>query len=340
MWWTLQSMLWSFLPENRSVSFTFVFFVVLMTLCIILFLVGAIRRRRWARRLATVSVMIGAVSWALLFSFRPAWLRIATQDVVPMPTASALHWQSRAQGLETAELTLTVQGEFVDRMVLVRLNPQYYKFSVHWDSSGKRTAEDWQQELDAVVVVNGSYFDADFLPLTPLRTAGISAGPTTYHSNHGAFVVDGTGVDIIDLQSHDVSNAINPFSDAMVSYPFLISPDGKNRAVESKTWLASRNVVGIDTEGRVVLGTTETGFFSLHRFGEFLKEGPLQLRVALNLDGGPLVSQIVKTEGFSRHFHGLAEISDDSDLLRVAWHLFSKTNWTLPIVLVAKPTYK
>jgi hypothetical protein len=225
-------------------------------------------------------------------------------------------------------------GEVVDHMVLVRLDQRLYRFTVHWDPTATRTAEDWQRELGAAVVVNGSYFGQDHAPLTPLRLSGRSAGPQSYQSSHGAFVTDGNHVDILDLRDHDVWQAIGGYPDAMVSYPMLIDAKGGNRAVESKGWLAARNFIAIDESGRVVLGTTETGFFTLHRLGDFLK-ATLDLRVALNFDGGPLVSQVVRAGDFARSFHGKDEISDCWDVLRVFCQDHFETPWTLPVVLVA-----
>jgi len=40
----------------------------------------------------------------------------------------------------------------------------------------------------------------------------------------------------------------------------------------------------------------------------------------LNLDGGPLVSQIVHAGDLHANFHGTAEMSDGSDVLRAFWH--------------------
>lgn len=337
MSWKLQSLIWKFLPANRSVSFSLFVFGLLLVLCVVVFVIGRLWRRRWVSYIAIVSAATVLLVWGLLFITRPMWLRVATQTPVPIPTVSALHWEQRTPGLETAELEFYVNGVVVDRMMLVRLDPQRYQFSVHWDPTGTRTAEEWQRELGAAVVVNGSYFDHNFVPLTPLRTSGRHAGPTTYDSTHGAFVAHGYHVDILDLQDRDLFKTINQFHEAIVSYPLLIGPHGENRAIESKTWLASRNFVAIDGDEHVVLGTTETGFFTLHRLGEFLKDGPLELRIALNLDGGPLVSQIVQAGEFTRHFHGKAEITNSSDVLRVFWHTHSGMNWTLPIVLIAQP---
>jgi len=239
--------------------------------------------------------------------------------------------------MATAELDLRLGNEVVDQMALVRLDPKFFRFSVHWDPRAARTAEDWQKELGAAVVVNGPYFGHDNHPLTPLRAAGRRLGPETYQSDHGALVANERQVKILDLRGRDVDQAISPFPQAMVSYPLLIDSAGNNRAVETRHWLASRNFVAIDAQGFVIIGTTRTGFFTIYRLAEFLKSSPLQLRAALNLDGGPLVSQVVRSGDFSRSFHGTAEISDSADVLRPFWHAYCGIHWTLPIVFAATP---
>lgn len=336
--WKLQSYLLKFLPNDRGVSYSIRIFGLLLALSLAAFIISRIMKRRWLMRLSLGVGVLTLITWGTLYATRPAWLRIAMKTEVPMPTTSDMKWEMRLPGLETAELELRVKDVVVDRMVLVRIDPLRYHLSVHWDTTASRTAEDWQRELGAAVVVNGSYFGGDdHAPLTPLRLTGKPAGPTSYQSTHGAFVADGSRVDILDLKDRDVFQAIGAFPEAMVSYPLLMDGKGENRAVVSKDWLASRNFVGIDGEGRVVLGTTETGFFTLHRLGDFLKASPLGLRTALNFDGGPLVSQVVRAGDFKRDFHGTAEISDGSDVLRSFWHAHFEAHWTLPVVLVAVP---
>jgi len=337
MAWKLQALLWKFLPVDRDVSFTVRIFGLLLVLSVLAFAAGWFFRRRWMVRGAAGFAVLVVVAWTLLVALKPAWLRIAAQPVVPIPATSAYNWRTQAPGLETADLELKVGDELVDRMVLVRLNPQRYRLSVHWDPKASRTAEDWQRELGASVVVMGSFFSEKYVPLTPVRFAGQSAGPADYQSSHGAFVADGARVEILDLRDRNVSQAIGEYPEAMVSYPLLIDPKGENRAAESKGWFASRSFVAIDESGRVVLGTTRTGFFTLRRLGEFLKASPLGLRAALSLDGGPGVGQVVHAGNFTRNFHGTAEMSNDSDVLRAFLHAHSGVNWTLPIVLVATP---
>jgi len=338
MLWKLQSWMWSLLPVGRAVSITVRLFGLLLALSLAIFVLGWLARRRWLSRSGMALASAALLTWGLLIAGRPAWLKAAVQPLVPGPAISALRWETRSPGLETADLEIRVGNAVVDHMALTRLDPHQFRFSVHWDPTGRRQAEDWQRELGAAVVVSGSYFGKDFAPLTPLRLAGQPLGPPVYQSSHGSFVSDGERVDILDLQDKDVFKTINAFPEAMVSYPLLIDGNGNNRAVESKDWLASRNFIGLDDAGRVVLGTTETGFFTLHRLGEFLKSTPLGLRLALNLDGGPLVSQVVHAGSFTRNFHGQAEMTDGQDVLRAFCQANLPAHWPLPVVLVATPT--
>ena len=337
MYWKLVTHLWNYLPIGDEVSYSRRIFGSLLVLSLAAICIGRFFKRPRIFRFGVILCVSVLVLWGYLYVTRPAWLRIAAQPVVPAPTFGEINWVTRAPGLESAEVDLRVKDEVVDHVVFVRLDPHRYRFSVHWDPGGSRTAEDWQRELDAAVVVNGSYFGTRNEPLTPLRLAGRPAGPAVYESDHGAFVTDGERVDIIDLRHQDVFKAIGAYPEAMVSYPLLIDANGENRARETKVWLASRNFIGLDRVGRVVIGTTQTGFFTLHRLGEFLKAAPLGLRVALNFDGGPLVSQVVHAGRFTREFHGKAEMTNNSDVLRALWHAHVDPPSPLPIVLVAVP---
>ncbi|HSC75995.1 MAG TPA: phosphodiester glycosidase family protein [Pseudomonadales bacterium] len=336
MAWKLQSILWMFLPESRDVSFTLYLFGLLIVVSLSAFLVGLLLHKKSVARYSLLSIALTTIIWIVLYVSRPAWLAIASQPSVPMPTASPLQWEVVSPGMEVAELNIHVGNTAVDRMVLVRMDPHIYQFNVHWDPTGSRTAEQWQKDLGVNVVVNGSYFDGNFYPLTPLRRLGKNYGPTHYQSSHGAFVVNGSNVDIIDLNGKDVSQAINRYPDAIVSYPLIVDPNGVNRATESNDWLASRNFVAIDHTGKVILGSTETGFFSIKRLGDFLKASPLDIRVALNLDGGPLVSQVIQSGSYSRNFHGIAEISNAADVVRASLHHYLGMKWQLPLVLTAQ----
>ena len=94
----------------------------------------------------------------------------------------------------------------------------------------------------------------------------------------------------------------------MVSYPLLLAEDGTSRAPKGTGWLANRSFLGEDRQGRMIVGTTVGGYFSLARLAAFLKIAPLDLKLALNLDGGPVACQGISLAGFERRQCGKWEI--------------------------------
>jgi hypothetical protein len=87
------------------------------------------------------------------------------------------------------------------------------------------------------------------------------------------------------------------------------------------------------------LGTTKDAFFFLDRVAAFLRAAPLTLKLALNLDGGPIACQAVVLKDFRRDFCGQWEIATDTDErgLRLLKPLFGPRRWGLPIALAVLP---
>jgi len=307
---------------------------------VVLVVIGAIAAWRGRHRIAIAAgagVAVICVIWAGLYLCRPRWLLVALAEPAAAATLAEPHWIERAPGLETADVAVELAGQPVDSLALVRLDPARYELSVHWAGDRPLAIEDWQRTLAADVVINGSYFERDGSPSTPLRSAGQTRGPADYQSSHGAIVI-GPGFDIIDLAGRDVANTIAPYRDAMVSYPLLVTAAGDSRAAGHEDWFANRTFVGIDAQERIVIGTTRDGFFALRRLGQALQHAPLGLRVALNLDGGPIASQIVSAGGWQRTVHGNAEITEAGDVLRLAYQSAKARRREvvkLPIVLAA-----
>jgi hypothetical protein len=195
--------------------------------------------------------------------------------------------------------------------------------------------------LGATLVMNGSYFERDGRPATPLVSAGTAAGPSAYQARHGAFVASPRSTDIRDLANEDWRSALNGADDAMVSYPLLIATGGAPRVTADWRWLANRSFVGQDHAGRIVLGTTADAFFSLERLADFLRAAPLGLTLALNLDGGPVASQGIALNGFHRRTCGRYELATQDDRLTLLYgprmRLFGPRCWEMPIVLAVVP---
>lgn len=329
-------MLRTLFPLETTASFTLRIFGGGLALCALVAIAALLLRRRKLLKCAAAAAALVAAAWATLHLTKPDWLRFALASPVPVPRGDFGGWTTRAAGLETGDIELSIDGRWVDHLSLCRIDPRRYRFGVHWDGSRSRTVEDWQRALGAAVVINGSYFLPDGAPQTPLRMDGHAAGPPRYTSIHGAFVA-GDEAAILDLRGTNVFAAIAPFPEAMVSYPLLVDEAGQVRAPPAVEWLASRSFVALDRDGRVILGTTRSGFFTLRRLGEYLKTSPLDIRVALNFDGGPVASQMVKTPTFERVVVGTAEITDGGDVARAFYQAHRRSHWKLPIVLAATP---
>ncbi|NHZ38296.1 phosphodiester glycosidase family protein [Massilia sp. CCM 8692] len=259
---------------------------------------------------------------------------------VPVPTASAgpMTWQEREQGFEVAELPVMVDGRELDRILLARIDSARYRFVVRNAPAGDKGIDEWERAVpQARLIVNGSFFGLKGLPDTPFISEGTVMGPSKYNARAGAFVADQNGAGVRDLRDGNWRQALAGASNAMVSYPLLIGDDGQTHVKTDSGWLANRSFVAQDRQGRIIIGTTRDAFFSLARLAQFLKESPLDLKVALNLDGGPLACQSVRFPGYERKLYALWEsqmVDNQVKLLR--WPL-SDATWAMAVVLTVEP---
>lgn len=251
-------------------------------------------------------------------------------------TSGDLHWHEIHPGFHVGELPVLADGREVDRIMLARIDPARFRFEVRNRPSGDKDLQGWMQLLGAALVINGSYFASDGTPVTPLLSAGAQSGPKAYDAIHGAFVASASSVQVQDLSGTAWSRAFEGADNAMVSYPMLIGSDGKGRAVASKS-LANRSFVAQDIEGYIVLGTTVDAFFSLDRLADFLRQSPLKLKTALNLDGGSVACQGISLDGFVRNQCGRSETRNVEGRTEVLAPLFGRRRWTMPIVLAVFP---
>jgi len=266
-----------------------------------------------------------------------ASMRQALRDPSGAVTAGPLAWRAVAPGFEVAELAVLADGHEVDRILLARIDPAHFRFVVRHAPAGNRDLDGWMRALGAALVINGSYFARDGTPATPVVSAGVRLGPRHYIANHGAFVASARAVGVRDFASLDWHIALRGAEEAMVSYPLLVARDGSSRVKADARWLANRSFVGEDHDGRIVLGTTVQAFFSLERLARFLHDGPLDIAVALNLDGGPVACQGIALNGYRRNQCGRWELSARDGRLDLLTPVFGTVRWGLPIVLAVLP---
>ncbi|MCY0916537.1 phosphodiester glycosidase family protein [Massilia antarctica] len=264
-------------------------------------------------------------------------MRLALTAPVPAATSGPMSWQEREKGFEVTELPVMVGGREVDRILLARIDPAQYRFIVRNAPDGDKGIDEWERALpQALLIVNGSFYGLKGLPDTPFISEGTAMGPRRYNARAGAFVAGKNGAGVRDLRDGNWQQALDGASDAMVSYPLLIGDDGQTHVSSNSRWLANRSFVAQDRQGRIIVGTTKDAFFSLARLAQFLKESPLDLKVALNLDGGPLACQSVRLPGFDRKLYALWEAQVEGNQVKLLRWPLSNATWAMAVVLTVE----
>lgn len=222
----------------------------------------------------------------------------------PSPTPEPLAWQVLGPGVSVVELDAPHPAE--DRrspLIAFRLNPERVNFDVFYGEPQPVSA--WQEELNAPIVFNASFFTGEGVPLGRLVIDGELYGGTLANvygadsvSIPGMFTVIDGKVGIYATGRADYVRRDLAFDQVVETYPLLLLPGGQPNFPEETGSRARRTVIGIDENGDVIVMLIPHDGFSLHELANWLAVSPLRLDTALNLDGGRSSGLIVLQEGF------------------------------------------
>ncbi len=231
-------------------------------------------------------------------------MRLALRPAIPDVTAGASAWKDVEPGFEVREIPVVAGSEEVDRLYLNRFDPARFRFVARNQPNGARNIDQWEEALrpdgpgGTVLIVNGSYFGLKGEADTPLVTMGERLGPHDYDAKAGLWVANASGTHVVDLAGRDWGRVLDGAENAMVSYPLLVSEDGRNAVRTKSNWLANRTFIAEDRQGRIIVGSTKDAFFSLDRLAAFLLSAGLNIKTALNLDGGPVAGLSVRSGSY------------------------------------------
>ena len=176
---------------------------------------------------------VRALMAALAISAAYAPVLAQNNEDAPPLTVGQHAWTAPAPGFDVTELPVLEGGREVERIHLTRIDPARYKFEVHTAPAAARELHDWMNVTGAVMIVNGSYFDRDGNPATPVVSRGHALGPKKYGTKHGAFIVTPSGPVVQDLGRTRWQTAFRGASEAMVSFPMLIGADGQGSLLKT-----------------------------------------------------------------------------------------------------------
>jgi hypothetical protein len=198
-------------------------------------------------------------------------------------------WVSLQTGLERRTIPITNdQDQPVETLHIWRLDQRNFRLDVAFDARPK-TLEAWQQQTNALVVVNGGFYSVEgerYLPDGLVVQNGQVAG-RILDRFEGMLAITGSRAELRWLLQKPY-NALEPLQAALQSFPVLVSPGGAlGFGPERERYAAARRtVIAQDREGRILFLVAPQGYFTLSRLAAYLTQSDLKLDIAVNLDGG------------------------------------------------------
>jgi uncharacterized protein YigE (DUF2233 family) len=210
------------------------------------------------------------------------WAR-ATYPVPPSPDTG---WMSQEEGVDLRQMDV-VAAYGTERATLVRLDPAAVQFLVRYDPDNPRRLSAWAAETDALLVVNGGYFNPDNEAIGIVVSNGQRWG-STLGDYAGMFAVTADQQVSVRWLGASPFDPVEPLAEAVQSFPVLVKPGGLMGfpAGADDGTPERRTVVAQDRAGRIVVVVAPGGLLSLHDMAVFLASADLDIDVALNLDGG------------------------------------------------------
>jgi uncharacterized protein YigE (DUF2233 family) len=217
-------------------------------------------------------------------------------------THTSPNWQAIGRGLNFSQVDVRRGSEVVTTLAVVKIDPATNAFRVF--HRAPQSITDWQQQLGAAIVFNGSFYDQRGRPVGLVISDGVPIGPPGNRQMRGMFVAEPKGMSpdlpratILDLQLTPVTPAKLPWNQGVQSFPLLLDYKGQIRVRDSDK-RANRTVIAADRVGNILVFNSFNRYFTLNEFAQFLKESKFDIDSALNLDGGTEAQLFIKTKDF------------------------------------------
>jgi uncharacterized protein YigE (DUF2233 family) len=242
-------------------------------------------------------------------------------------------WQTIGKGLSFTRIDVLEKQTIVESLEVVKIDPNLNSFHV-FHGQPQRISQ-WQESTHAVVLFNASYFTDQGQPCGALLIDGKVQGPLKNSAMRGMFVAEPRGMSpdlpratILDVTATPVDINKLPWTQGLMSFPLLLDSRGRIR-VKNSNLQAQRTVICTDRKGNILVCHTTGDYFTLYELARFLKTTPLEIDLALNLDGGSKAQLLINTPDFS--------LTSPSSLEQSARDLFERDASALPTVIGVFP---
>jgi len=220
-------------------------------------------------------------------------------------THTSPQWQTLGRGLSFTRVEVIREGEdreVVATLAVVKIDPASNAFRVFHHAPQSITA--WQQELQAPIVFNASYYGPGYQPVGLIIADGRASGPANNRQMRGMFVAEPKGISpdlpratILDLLATPINPKNLPWTQGVQSFPLLLDYKGNIRVRDSDK-KSDRTVIATDRVGNILVFNTSNRYFTLREMAQFLKASKFEIDSAMNLDGGSEAQLLIKTKDF------------------------------------------
>lgn len=166
------------------------------------------------------------------------------------------------------------------------------------------SADQFGERANALLSVNGGFFDRDFNPLGLRINNKKLENPLKRISWWGIFYVKNNKPQITNVRHFNNDPNIDF---AIQSGPRLLI-NGKIPAL--KVGSADRSALGITKDGKVIILVTTNAAMSTHDLAQLMKSAPLNCTNAINLDGGSSSQLYAHINNFQLNVRGFSNVSD------------------------------
>lgn len=192
-------------------------------------------------------------------------------------------WQDITDGIEKRRYL--PNDNPIAELIVMRIDPTQYEFRAHYLPAEPLSITEWTERLpNAEIIINANFFDEAYHNLGLLISDGQVHG-TPYTERGGWFAV----VDGVPHVRSNVEQPYNPDEDnldqAVQAFPMLVL-NGQGTDVTDNGLPSRRTIIGMDSEGRVLIISTPVLGMALSALTEYLPTTDMDLVNAFALDGG------------------------------------------------------
>jgi hypothetical protein len=247
-------------------------------------------------------MIVRAIIFLMLFLTTTLGCALTPDTATPVATPIVLNstpdasgWINVAQGIDYRQINVSPTDSNALVMHVVRVNPAFAEFRVHYRPTTPPSALEWWNLLDgAAVFINGNFFDNQNEAVGMLISDGTVYG-ASYVGFGGMFGMSTAGVPRVQslVQTEGSTDGL---IQAVQGFPMLVEPGGAiAKTGENFDVPARRTAIGQDFSGNILIFSTGLlGEMSLRDLQTWLHDSDLGVAVAFNLDGGKSSSLLVR----------------------------------------------